>query len=55
MVPMGEVKTGDVHASIDHLDKRVNVPAGGTHGANDLGLAQIGIDVFEDVGELNSV
>ena len=52
---MREVKTGDVHASIDHLYERVNVPAGGTHGANDLGLAKVGINVFEDVGELNSV
>ena len=49
MVTVGEVKAGDVHASIQHFDEILYIPAGGTKGANDFGLSRVGIDALEDV------
>ena len=52
---MGEVETSDVHASVKHLDEHVDVPAGGSEGADNLGLAEAEVNLLEDVLELNSV
>ena len=49
MVTVGEVKTGDIHARIQHFDEIFNIPAGGTKGANDFGLSSVGVDALEDV------
>ena len=46
---MRKVKAANVHSSVKHLDKHINVPAGGSKGANNLGLPQVGVDGFEDV------
>ena len=39
VVSVGEVKAGNVHASVEHLDEALGVPAGGSEGADDLGLS----------------
>ena len=54
VVTMGEVEAGNVHASVNHLDEHVNVPAGWAQGADDLGAALGDIDALEDVGELDA-
>ena len=54
MIAVREVETGDVHAGVEHLDEHVSVPAGGSQGANDLGLAHVEVDLLEDVLEANA-
>jgi hypothetical protein len=54
VVSVGEVETADVHAGIDHLDKHVHVPAGGTQGAHDLDLTALGVYRLKDVAKLDS-
>lgn len=51
VVTMREVETGNIHASVEHLDKHVDVPAGRSECANDLGLAGLRIDGLENVVE----
>jgi len=55
VVSVGEVEAADVHAGVEHLDEHVDVPAGGTEGADDLDLAEVGVDGLEDVAELDSL
>lgn len=55
MVSVGEVEAADVHTCIEHLDKHVDIPAGGTEGANNLDLAGVGVNSLEDVAELDSL
>ena len=54
MVSVGEVKSGDVHAGVEHLDEHVGVPAGGTERAHDLGLSLAKVDLLEDVLEADA-
>lgn len=54
VVSVREVKSGNVHASVEHLDEHVGVPAGGSEGANDLGLPLAKVDLLEDVLEADS-
>mgnify|MGYP006259916137 CR=1 FL=1 len=54
MITVREVETGDVHASVEHLDEHLSVPAGGSERADDLGLALAELDVLEDVLELDA-
>ena len=54
MIAVREVETGDVHASIEHLDEHVGVPAGWSECADDLGLAHVEVDSLEDVLEANA-
>ena len=49
VVSVGEVQTRHVHASIEHLDEHFHIPAGGAEGADNFGLAGVGVDCFEDV------
>ena len=51
MVTVREVQTSDVHASVEHLDEHVDVPAGRAQCANDLGFALAELDLLEDVLE----
>ena len=53
VVTVREVETGDVHAGVEHADEHVGVPAGRADSADDLALAQIKVDRFEDVLETN--
>ena len=52
---MRKVKAANVHSSVEHLDKHVNVPAGGPEGADDFDLAEVGVNGLEDVSELDSL
>ena len=54
MITVREVKTGDVHAGIEHLHEHISVPAGRAERADDLGLALAEIDLLEDVLEADS-
>ena len=54
VITVREVETGDVHASVEHLDEHLSVPAGGSERADDLGLALAELDVLEDVLELDA-
>ena len=51
---MREVKTGNVHASVEHLDEHLDVPTGGSESANDLGLALIEVNLLKNVLESNT-
>ena len=51
VITVREVETGDVHASIKHLDEHVNVPAGWAQCADYLGFALVEIDLLKDVLE----
>ena len=51
VVAVREVEAGNVHACVEHLHKHVSVPAGGSQGADDLGLALVQINLLEDVLE----
>jgi len=53
VVTVREVETGDVHAGVEHADEHLGVPAGRADSADDLALAQIKVDRFEDVLETN--
>jgi hypothetical protein len=55
VVSVGEVEAADVHAGIEHLNEHVDIPAGGTEGANNLDLAEVGVNGLEDVAELDSL
>ena len=54
VITVGEVETGDVHASVEHLHEHISVPAGRAERADDLGLALAKVDLLEDVLEANS-
>ena len=54
VITVGEVETGDVHASIEHFDEHVGVPACGSESADDLCLAVAEIDLLEDVLEADT-
>ena len=51
MIAVREVETRYIHASVEHLDEHVNVPAGGAQCANNLGFALAELDLLEDVLE----
>ena len=51
VVAVREVEASNVHSCVEHLNKHVCVPAGGSQGADDLGLALVQIDLLEDVLE----
>lgn len=53
VITVGEVETSDVHAGVDHLYEGLNRVASGSKGADDLGAAEVGINRFEDVVELD--
>lgn len=53
VVTMGEVEAGDVHTGIDHLDELLNFVAGGSKSADDFGAAEVGVNGFKDVVELD--
>ena len=55
VVSMGEIETGNIHASIDHPDEHVLLPTGRAQSANDLSLAMGQIDLLEDILELDAV
>jgi hypothetical protein len=48
---MRKVETSDVHAGVEHLDEHVDVPAGGSERANNLGLTVLKLDLLENVLE----
>ena len=50
---MREVEASDVHAGVNHLDKLLDLVAGGYESAVDLGAAELGVDGFEDIVELD--
>ena len=54
MISVGEVKTGNVHTGVEHLDEHVNIPAGWSKGADDLGLTHGKVDLLENVRELDA-
>ena len=54
VISMREVKTGNVHASVEHLDEHLDVPTGGSESANDLGLALIEVNLLKNVLESNT-
>ena len=54
VIAVREVESGDVHASVEHLDEHVSVPTGGSKCADDLGLAHVEVDLLEDVLEANA-
>ena len=51
VIAVRKVETRDIHASIEHLDEHVNVPAGWAQRADDLGFALVEIDLLKDVLE----
>jgi len=46
---MREVKTGNVHSSVNHLSKLFSLRTGWPKSADDLGAALLGFDRLEDV------
>ena len=50
---MREVEASNVHAGVNHLDELLDLVAGGSESAVDLGAAELGVDGFEDVVELD--
>jgi hypothetical protein len=55
VVSVGEVKSGDVHTGVEHLDEAVNIPAGRAEGADDFSLALLDISGIENGVKLDSV
>ena len=51
---MREVETSNIHASVEHLDEHIGVPACWSEGANDLGLAIGELNLLEDVLEADA-
>ena len=51
VIAVREVETRHIHASVEHLDEHVDVPAGRAQCANDLGFALAELDLLEDVLE----
>jgi len=49
VVTVGEVKTGYVHAGVNHFNEHICFPAGWSKSADDLGSAFRDVDGFEDV------
>jgi len=49
VVSMREVKAGNVHSSIDHFHKHVNLTAGWAEGADNFCSALGDVDGLEDV------
>ena len=54
MVSLREVQPCDVHAGVDHLYELVDIVAGWTEGADNLGAAFGHVDGLEDAGELDA-
>ena len=54
MISVREVETSDIHASVEHLDKHVSVPASRAEGADDLGLTLGELDLLKDVLEADA-
>lgn len=54
MVTVREVETRYIHASVEHLDEHLGVPAGGSQSADDLGLAVLELDLLKDVLEADA-
>jgi hypothetical protein len=50
---MREVKSGDVHTSIDHGNEVLDTPARGSEGTNNLGLSARHIVVPMHVGKID--
>jgi hypothetical protein len=55
VISMREVESGDIHTGIKHFDETVDIPTGGSKGADDLGFALLNISGFEDAVKLNFV
>lgn len=55
VVTVGEVETGNVHTSINHVDELLDLVASWSEGADDLGAAHLGLDALEDVVEFDGV
>ena len=51
VISVGEIETSDIHAGVEHLHEHLDIPAGGSEGANDLGLALVEINSLKDVLE----
>lgn len=51
---MGEIETCDVHASVDHLDEHVDVPAGGAQSAHNFGFARCRVNRLKNVLEFDA-
>jgi len=54
VITVREVEAGNVHASVEHLHEHLGVPASGSQGADDFGLALVEIDRLKDVLEANA-
>ena len=53
VVAVREIEARDVHASVEHLDEHVGVPAGRAKRADNLGLAVVEVNLLENVLEAN--
>ena len=54
MVAVREVKTRHIHASVEHLDEHLCVPASGSQSTDDFGLAMGELNLLKDVLEADA-
>ena len=54
MVTVREVETRYIHASVEHLDEHLYVPASRSQSADDLGLAMLELNLLKDVLEADA-
>jgi hypothetical protein len=55
VVAVGEVEARDVHTGVNHFGELLDLVAGWSKRADDLGAALLALDVLEDVVELDVV
>jgi len=54
VVTVREVETRYIHASVEHFDEHLSVPASWSQSANDLGLALRELNLLKDVLEADA-
>ena len=54
VIAVREVETRHIHASVEHLDEHLYVPASRSQSADDLGLSMLELNLLKDVLEADA-
>ena len=55
MIAVGEVKSGNIHACINHLNQHVNIPTGRAESGHDFCLSLTKLDLLKDALEFDAI